>query len=211
METKAGQESGRKLPAGREPGATRAGGWSGVLRALFESETWRNARGTEPVVVSGFAGGAPGLWFSLSFVVLGGLNLLGACSTEAWQAGADGCGPPGAGRLFFGAVLVAIGGWLLRTRWQIEELVPLPLLCRRMGRTEAEVQQLAAARGVRPRYVVDGMEYYHVADLMDAEGLLRASAAPARREELLHVPLPGPGAEEALLRSCTGEETVSGE
>ncbi|MCS6777189.1 MAG: hypothetical protein RMJ43_08025 [Chloroherpetonaceae bacterium] len=197
--------------AGHEPGATGARGWGEVLRTLFENGAWRNPRGAEPVVISGFAGGAPGLWFSLSFVVLGGLNLLGACSTEAWQTGGDGCGPPGAGRLFFGAVLMAIGGWLLRTRWQIEELVPLPLLCRRMGCTEAEVQRLATARGVRPRYVVDGLEYYHAADLMDAEGLLRASAAPAGAEELLRVALAGPGAEEALLRSCAGEGAISGE
>lgn len=148
-------------------------------------EVWQRNEAEEPIIVSGFEGGAPGLWFSLSFIVFGLLNLLGASSPHAWKPTEDGTGAHGMGMLFFGGVLTLLGGWFLRTRWQIEALTPLPMLCKLLGKNEAQIQAMAYERGVRPRYVVNGLEYYASSDLVDSEALLRASETPRLAPEAL--------------------------
>lgn len=175
-----------------------------------DDNVWRQRRAEEPIIVSGFEGGAPGLWFSLTFIVLGLLSLFGASSSEMWKPVEGGYGPTGMGTLFFGGVLLFLGGWFLKTRWQIEELTPLPLLCKMLGKQEAEIHQIAAERGVRPRYVVNGLEYYMASDLVDAATLLRASRAPEIEPEILLRPASlGAIHKDTLLRIPDEEASAS--
>lgn len=164
-------------------------------------EIWQWREAEEPIIISGFEGGAPGLWFSLTFVVMGILTLLSASSPQNWKPTDGGMGPTGMGMFFFGSVLTALGGWFLKTKWHIEELTPLPLLCERLGKNAMQVQKFAAERGVKPRYVVNGLEYYASSDFVDAESLLRASEAPVEETaSLLRPATAGETAPDTLLR-----------
>jgi hypothetical protein len=156
-----------------------------MLKGCEENDVWQWREAEEPIIVSGFAGGAPGLWFSLSFLVVGIMTLLLASQPENWHPVDGGFGPTGLGLAFFGSILTGLGGWFLKTKWHIEELTPLPALCTLLGKNAAQVQRLAAERGVKPRYVVNGLEYYASSDFIDSASLLRASEAPEEKKETL--------------------------
>lgn len=88
-------------------------------------EIWQWREAEEPLIISGFEGGAPGLWFSLTFLVVGLLTLLSSSSSQNWKPTDDGVGPAGMGLFFFGSALMAIGGWFLKTKWHnVESIQP---------------------------------------------------------------------------------------
>jgi hypothetical protein len=181
-----------------------------MLKGSDENDLWQWREAEEPIIIAGFEGGAPGLWFSLTFLILGVLILMSASAPSMWKPTSDGSGPAGMGSLFFGGVLTALGGWFLKTKWRIEQLTPLSTLCKRLGMNAAQVQQFAAKRRVKPRYIVNGLEYYASSDFLDAESLLRASDAPEERtENLLRPAGAGEVAAQELLRVPEETATVS--
>jgi hypothetical protein len=89
-------------------------------------------------------------------------------------------------------------------------LTPLPTLCKRLGKSPAQVYQLAAERGVKPRYIVNGLEYYMSADFLDADTLLRPSDAPPEQPATLLRPAgAGEVATGELLRVPEAPATAS--
>jgi hypothetical protein len=139
----------------------------------------------EPVIVSGFERGLPPLGFCFAFLVPGAAMLLaGLFAGPQWWRESE-TGPFALGLLFFGFMLTGIGGLMLKVRRDLLRLVPAEAVCAQIGIDETELPDVIEARGIRPRYIVNGHDYYDTADFIQAPTLLRAAMPPAKATEQL--------------------------
>ena len=146
---------------------TSGPGWSLIRRG-------RNARGV-PIYIGNASVPSEGEPGNLLLVVL----VLAAFSL--WLDQAEPSGLRGivacviAGVAFF--LLVMAGGVWLRGR-RLRGLVPIQTASRDFGLPELSLLLQARERGVEPRCIINGEEYYRPGDFGDVDSLLRAADAP---------------------------------
>lgn len=161
----------------------------------------------EPMVFYGGDNGVPPAFLCLLFLAAGFLVFCGGLNPDYW--GPSDTGPFGKGLLFFGSALMAVGGWLFKVRNDILSLLPTEALCARMDVPEATLKRIAQQHGIRPRYIVNGQDFYAPADFEEnaAKTLLRASSPTDEQDTLLRFATDAPQPPQHLLRASDSAET----
>jgi hypothetical protein len=160
----------------------------------------------EPMIFYGGGDGVPPACLCLVFLAAGVLVFCIGLNPDLWRPSE--IGPFGQGEMFFGFALMAIGGWLLKVRNDILRLLPTEALCARMELPEATLKRIAQEHGIRPRYIVNGQDYYAPDDfdVEAAKTLLRAASPFDHQKTLLRSSMDDLQSPQRLLRaSDTGQ------
>ena len=167
----------------------------------------KDERTKEPMVFYGGDDGVPPTCLCLLFLAAGFLVFCGGLNPDHWGPGDT--GPFGKGLLFFGSALMAVGGWLFKVRNDILRLLPTDALCARMDIPEATMKRIAQQHGIRPRYIVNGQDYYAPADfdVGPAKTLLRASSPTDEQDTLLRFATNDLQSPQQLLRAADARQT----
>jgi hypothetical protein len=96
--------------------------------------------------------------------------------------------------------------WRYGLRKRLKQLVSADRVCVQIGIGETDFQKTMEARGIKPRYNVNGQDYYDPEELGDVATLLRASQQPnITPETLLRPAAKADTPQEQLLRVVSGE------
>lgn len=98
------------------------------------------------------------------------------------------------------------GTWTLHFLRRLSRLTSQEQLCKQLGLTQKELKQITEERGVQARCILNGEDYYDLADFREAVTLLRASSQPVSPQEMLRPALESDIPPEQLLRPTTSEE-----
>lgn len=145
-------------------------------------------------------------WVGIPFCVYGGFAAIGlivilltALITGKWESYFTTLsGVAGIHAITFGAT----GYWSLWMRRRIQALSPPDQASERLGISHEELQDLATERGIKPRMVINGEDFYDLADFDPALTLVRASQQPGTTSDTLLRPASSssPSNPEELLR-----------
>jgi hypothetical protein len=75
--------------------------------------------------------------------------------------------------------------WRYGLRRRLTQLLPADRVCVQIGMEELDFQKTMEARGIKPRYNINGQDYYDPQELGDVATLLRASQQPIATSETL--------------------------
>ena len=85
-----------------------------------------------------------------------------------------------------GVLFTAIGKWALGMHRHVAALSPTEQVCQKLGVDEATLVQMAEARNIKPKIIINDEPFYELSDFTEAMTLLRASQEPeAQQKELL--------------------------
>ncbi|HZP85115.1 MAG TPA: hypothetical protein VFB21_25995 [Chthonomonadaceae bacterium] len=94
--------------------------------------------------------------------------------------------------LVFRAFLILPVGYIVfggirywRLRRQLPRLSSMQNLCTQLNVDGATLQRVAEEQGLKPRYNINGQDFYEITDFGDATTLLRASSASINQRETL--------------------------
>ena len=136
--------------------------------------------------------------FSMAIVVL---IAIGLCAVLGRLFGGEAVAP---GVIGGTSLPIIRGTWLLvrsiKRRGEIVRLCPADSLAASFGTDPETLERIAAERGIKPHYNINGADFYDPSDFGEAATPLRATAAP-EAQTLLHPATAAQTEPELLLRA----------